>query len=255
MLKKIFKYFCIIVAIELIVVVFQIKPYIMPSPSMIAQSMITNYQLLIVNMMTTITEVFLGLALAVIISILIGYISFFYPQFQKMINRILVIIQTVPAVIIAPIFIFWFGFSLTSKVLLITIYGCYPIIVNIQAQIAAINPDLILYFKTLKATRKQVYQYLVYPTILTSLYDGLTIAATYSIATAIVGELMGAKSGIGVILMQAIKNYNYPLVYAIGIIIVVTTLLILRLISKLKKIHIKNLRSLKWKNYYLLYLF
>src|SRR5690606_39703302 len=120
--------------------------------------------------------------------------------------------QTSPKISFAPLFILWFGLGMTSKVVLVTLVVFFPIMVNGIVGMRSVDPRLYELMHLLKASRWQIFRALELPTAMASFLAGLRIAATQSMVAAIIGELMGAREGLGYLLMLGHETFDITLV-------------------------------------------
>lgn len=122
--------------------------------------------------------------------------------------------QNVPKVALAPIFILWFGYGLTPKLLLVVVIAFFPVTVNMRAGLAAADQDLLLLMRSVGASRWQVLSKIQIPTSLPYLFAGLRIAITFSVIGAIVAEFAGAQEGLGYLIQYGSTQLDTPLVFA-----------------------------------------
>ena len=187
---------------------FKIEPWILPKPSAIVQELIGMKDLLLPNTMQTLQEVIIGLFFAILIGTSIAIIMDVIPLFRILINPLLVISQTIPIVVLAPLFIIWF----------------FPIALSILEGFQTVDKNMLKLLQTMKATKWQVYQKVKFPAVLPYFFSGLKIAVTYSVMGAIIGEWLGASEGLGVMLTRATKSFLTARVFGVAAIIVMVTL-------------------------------
>ena len=126
---------------------------------------------------------------------------------------LLVISQTIPVVAIAPLLIIWFGFGMTSKILLVALFGVFPIIVAFTKGLAAPSRDQIDVARSLGASPAWIFSHLRMPAALGDFITGLRIAVTYGPATAATAEFVGAENGLGIYLLTAQGSFRTELVF------------------------------------------
>ncbi|PEE44387.1 ABC transporter permease [Bacillus pseudomycoides] len=203
---------------------FQIEPWILPKPSTIVQELIGMKDLLLPNTMQTLQEVIIGLFFAILLGTSIAIIMDVIPLFRVLINPLLVISQTIPIVVLAPLFIIWFGYGMLPKVMVVILVCFFPIALSILEGFQTVDKNMLKLLQTMRATKWQIYQKVKFPAVLPYFFSGLKIAVTYSVMGAIIGEWLGASEGLGVMLTRATKSFLTARVFGIAAIIVMVTL-------------------------------
>ncbi len=214
--------------------IFAIPTYILPSPVEIVTTFVTNFKLILIHSAFTITEAIIGITIAVAVGILIATVLFYNPLGKRIFLPYISILQTIPAIVIAPLFAMWFGFGLFPKVLLIVIFCSFPIIISALSSFEQVPSDDVLYMKTLGATKFELFKHLYLPRASFEIFASVRIATTYALVNAIFAEYMGAKYGLGVYLNRASKSFSTPDVFAIIIVIIVVTLSLLKIVDVIK---------------------
>ncbi len=244
-MKFIEKYISAVVLVILLVIwqlsdlAFNIPTYILPSPIEIITTLIVNFKLILIHSLFTISEAVLGMIVAVILGIFVAMLLFNYKIVKRITLPYISILQTIPAIVIAPLFAMWFGFGLFPKVLLIVIFCSFPIIISTLSSFEQVSKDDVLYLKTLGASRFELFKHLYLPAASFEIFASIRIATTYALVNAIFAEYMGAKYGLGVYLNRASKSFSTPDVFAIIIVIIVVTLGLLKLVDVIKHKMIK----------------
>lgn len=219
---------------QISVVEFEIPEYILPAPSSILYTLITNIKLIAIHTSYTLFEAVLGILIAIVLGVFTAIMLYRF----KLLNRIFMpyvnILQTIPAIVIAPLFAMWFGFGLFPKVLLIVIFCSFPIIVSTVSGFSQVDNESILYLKSLKCNDWYLFKHLYLPAASKSIFASIKISTTYSLVNAIFAEYMGAQYGLGVYLNKASSSFSTPDVFAIIIVIIVVTLTLLKVVDKIE---------------------
>jgi NitT/TauT family transport system permease protein len=117
-------------------------------------------------------------------------------------------------VAIAPLFIIWFGFGMTSKVMMAGIIAFFPILVNVIAGLRSTDAQQMELMRSIRASRWQIFKMVQLPNALPMIFAGLHIAAIFSILGAIVGEFVGSRQGLGNLILQMNINLDTAGVFA-----------------------------------------
>ena len=136
--------------------------------------------------------------LAIVCGVAISFALWRAKTFGKAVMPLLVISQTIPVVAIAPLLIIWFGFGMTSKILLVALFGVFPIIVAFTKGLAAPSRDQIDVARSLGASPAWIFSHLRMPAALGDFITGLRIAVTY---------------GLGIYLLTAQGSFRTELVF------------------------------------------
>ncbi len=189
--------------------------FILPSPLQVGQRFLQALAdgELARNSATTILEVLLGLLWGVVLAVVLGYLLGKSRLLEQLLSPYLVASQAVPLVAIAPLLVIWFGPGLFSKVLICALIVFFPVLVNTVVGLHAVPPALYDLMNSLQASRRQILWHLEIPATLPIFLGGLRIGATLSVIGAVVGELVGADRGLGVLINVGRGTYDTPMVF------------------------------------------
>ena len=137
------------------------------------------------------------------------------PTAKRLLYPFLVFIQLVPKIAIAPLFVVWVGFGMTSKVLLTLLLTFFPLLLASIAGFQILDQRLLYLTRSMGATFWQTFRYLRFPAALPVIFGGLKTSATIAATAAIVAEFVGANKGLGYILLQATGTLDTTYVFAI----------------------------------------
>lgn len=201
---------------------FEVPGYLVPPPSAIVQALWSGLTsgLYFAHAAITATEALLGFVIGSSLGLTIGMIVVVFPTMERIVYPYIVALQTVPKVAIAPLMVVWFGFGLTSKVLVVALVSLFPVLVNVIAGLRAVDQDRLDLLGALSASRWQVFRYLRFPNALPFIFAGLNTAIVFAVIGAIVGEFVGANKGIGFLILQA--NYQLDIAGAFSLFVVLS---------------------------------
>ncbi|MFA5770119.1 MAG: ABC transporter permease [Patescibacteria group bacterium] len=213
---------------QIIVTVFHIEQWILPTPTQIIDSFWQSRSLILYHLVPTIVEAIIGLIGAVFISVFIAIMMERFQIIKKIIYPFLIISQTIPFIILAPLLTLWFGFGLLPKIIIISLVCFFPITINLFDGFQGVDRNILRLMTSMGASQKQIFKWVKWPASLPNFFSGLRIAAAYSILGAVVSEWMGADRGLGILLIRSTKSYLTDRVFAtIGIITVLSMLAVL----------------------------
>lgn len=188
--------------------------WFLPKPTDVASELVQSRALLWGHTWTTLQEMLLGLALALMLGVLLAVSIESSRTVERAVYPLLVASQAVPIIALAPILLIWFGYGLTPKVIVVVLTCFFPIVVSMVGGLRASDPDAIALLRSMGAGRWQVMRIVRIPTALPSLFSGLRIAAVWSVIGAIVGEWVGASSGLGYLMTRSASQFQTPRLYA-----------------------------------------
>lgn len=159
-----------------------------------------------------------GFLLGSICGILIGILISRFLLLEDILMPYIVAIKTIPIVAIAPLLIVWFGNGIFPKIVISALISFFPLVINTFRGLTNIQREAIDYFRSLAASRWQIFSYLQIFYALPYIFSGLKIASTLSVIGAIVGEFSGADKGIGFLILISSHRLDTPALM-VGIII------------------------------------
>ncbi len=182
-----------------------LSAFILPSPAEVARAGWETRGLLLPALRTTLLETGLGLIISIGLGAAIAAAIDLSPVIRRAVYPLLVASQTVQILAIAPLLIIWFGFGLTSKVLIVVLICFFPLTLSMADGLASADPDLVALFRAMGARRGQIWRMVRLPSALPAFFSGLRIAVTYSVVGATIGEWVGGTEGLGLYLLRS-KN-------------------------------------------------
>ncbi len=220
----------------------QVLPkYILPTPIEILQAFIRDRDLLWQHSLYTLQTALLGLSLGIVIACVLALLMDRFSWVNEMFYPILVVIQTIPTIALAPILVLWLGYGILPKIVLIILTTTFPIIVNILDGFRQSDTDGIRLFQLMGAKPWQVLWHFKIPSALPYFYAGLRVSVSYAFITTVVSEWLGGFEGLGVYMIQSKKLFQYDTMFAIIIWVSIISLLAMKLVQ------INERQVIKWK--------
>jgi ABC-type nitrate/sulfonate/bicarbonate transport system permease component len=199
---------------DLIADALDIKPFLIPAPSDIAQALWEDRSLLADDAWVTVQEVLLGFTLALVLGFAFAIALHLSDTLRRAFYPLLVASQTIPVIAIAPILVVWLGFGLGPKLAIIALVCFFPITVNTLDGLRSVDPELPRMMRTLDATRAQTLRRVEVPSALPYLLSGAKIAAVVSVIGAVFGEWSGSDEGLGHLILVAQGQLQTARVFA-----------------------------------------
>jgi NitT/TauT family transport system permease protein len=189
---------------EIAVRALAVPAYLLPAPSAIVDKVYTDLAsgLIIPHFEVTLFEVISGFALAALSGLLLGSVIALVPIIDRIIYPYILVLQTIPKIAVAPLFLIWFGYGVQSKIITAALVGFFPVLVNVTAGLKTTDARRVLYMRALKASALQTFFKVRLPGMLPYFFAGLEVAIIFCIIGAIVGEFIGSSLGLGTLIIQ-----------------------------------------------------
>ncbi len=208
-------FFIVLAAVwEFSVSAFDIKPYLLPSVSAIAKALWVSRVVIWDNTLITLGEVLWGFSAAVVLGVLVSVLIYFVPIAKRTLYPFMIALQSIPKIGLAPIIVVWFGYGLTSKVIMAFLFAFFPIVISTLGGLGGIPAHLEEHFKALRASGWQTFWRLRVPSALPNFIDGCKVAMPLAVIGAIVGEFVGSNNGLGNLILMATGSSQTALTFA-----------------------------------------
>ena len=191
-----------------------IPTVVLPSPDKVLQAMVTRGDLLFGESLVTLKETLLGFVLALAVGLPLAVAVANSRPLNLMFYPLLIALQSVPKVALAPIVLVWFGTGMESKLAIVWLVAFFPIIVDTVAGLRSTPRELIELADSLKATRAQIFLKVQFPAALPFVITGAKVAIRLAVIGAVIGEFIGSSEGLGFLLLSATSQLNTPLAFA-----------------------------------------
>jgi putative hydroxymethylpyrimidine transport system permease protein len=216
---------------EVIVRVRNVPDYLFPAPSAVAAAFGSDGTLLAHATWVTAREVVLGFALAIALALTIAVLIHFSALLRRALLPILVLSQTVPTVLLAPILVIVFGFGVAPKLIVVAIVCFFPIVVNAVDGLRSADAELVRMMRTLDANRLAIFRRVELPGALPAVFSGARVAATYAAVGAVFGEWSGSSAGLGFVVLQSQPSLDTARIFAAVLILSALALALYALVS------------------------
>lgn len=163
----------------------------------------------------TVLETVVGFLFAVAIGVALGALMGKMQRVEQTLHPFVVATQVVPKIALVPLFIVWFGFGLTPKVLIAAVLAFFPILVNTTLGFKSVrrgHRDVLL---SLNASHWQTITQMELPSALPYILTGMEMGIVLSIIGAVVGEFLGGSEGLGVMAVRAMNSFNTTELFAV----------------------------------------
>jgi len=211
---------------EAAVTIWKIPAYILPGPSGILVALYRGLDSSLLgrggyyyHFAVTFYEAILGLLIGSFGGIVLGTLVSQFPFFERTLFPWIVAFQAVPKIALAPLFVLWFGFGLTSKIVMVIVITFFPLLINSIAGFKSVDLEQIDLLRSYSASPWQIFKMVKLPNALPYIFAGLDMAVVLSVLGAIVGEFVGARSGLGALIMQMNASMDVRGVFSVLVIL------------------------------------
>jgi NitT/TauT family transport system permease protein len=200
----------------------EVSHLIFPGPIAVAQSLYTGIASgeFISHMWITLYEILAGFAAGAVLGFLLGAVIGQSALAEAVLYPYVLAFQTMPKVAIAPLFVLWFGFGPTSKVVITATIVFFPVLANTIVGLRSAPRDQIDLMKAFTASKWHIFRMVRLPQALPYVFAGLDIGIVLAVIGAIVGEFVGAQAGLGYLILQ--RNFSMDAAGMFAILVVLS---------------------------------
>lgn len=203
---------------EFAVRAWEVPVYLVPAPSRVATTLITDWALLAGALAATLKIALLALTLAVVLGVATAFVFVQSRIIEASLLPYAILLQVTPVVAVAPLIIIWVDDPVAALVICATIVAFFPMVSNTTLGLRSVDPGLLDLFRTCGATRWQTLVRLRVPSALPYFFAGLRISSGLSLIGAVVAEFVagtgGTSSGLAYQILQAGLQLNIPRMFA-----------------------------------------
>lgn len=173
---------------------------------------------LTVDLLVSLEEFAIGFGLAVMVGIAAGLMIGISRRLEHYSDPIISASYATPLIALAPLFILWFGIGIWSKVAVVFLVAVFPITINVAAGVRATDRDLQEVGRAFAASRAQFFQYILLPACIPFMTSGIRLGIGRGLMGVVVGELFGARAGVGYMITQASAVFDTARIF-LGVLI------------------------------------
>jgi putative hydroxymethylpyrimidine transport system permease protein len=220
---------------QVIVSVFALPDYILPSPIQVFDVLQTQSDLLFQHMLPTLEETLAGFLLGSLAGCIAGCAIAFSRSLSRWFLPLLIMSQAVPVFAIAPLLVIWFGYGLTSKIAAAIIMIFFPVTSALYDGLRRTQTGWLELAATMNTGKLAVFWHIRLPAAMPALASGLRIAAVAAPVGAIVGEWVGASKGLGYLMLNANARLQIDVMFAALMVIIMMSLILYWFVDRLLK--------------------
>jgi putative hydroxymethylpyrimidine transport system permease protein len=206
--------------------------FMLPAPADVAAALWQQRDLLFWNTLTTLTEILLGLLFGTLFGGLAAIAIVASPLLQRWLMPVLVLSQAIPVFALAPLLVLWLGFGIASKVVMAVLVIFFPVTANFADGLRRTDPGWLDLARTMNASPWAMLRHVRLPAALPAFASGLRVATAIAPIGAIIGEWVGASSGLGFVMINANARIQTNLMFAALFILAVMAIVLYMLVDR-----------------------
>ena len=155
-----------------------------------------------------------GFGIAVVSAVVLGLLVAWYGALDRFLNPLLEVFRNTAALALLPVFTLLLGIGETSKISIVAYAAFFPVLLNTIAGVGTVDPLLIRAARSLGLSNFTLFQKVILPSAVPTIFTGIRMAGTSSILVLIAAEMVGAKAGLGYLIVNAQSSFLIPDMYA-----------------------------------------
>ena len=192
----------------------RIREYLLPGPIAVVRAALNFSIPWHAHIWITTLEILRGFALAGLGGVALGVAIAWSETTARALVPFLVVVNTLPKVAVAPLFLLWLGYGVVPNVLIAALIGFFPVVINTAVGLTQIDEELLDLGRVFGAPKWKVFVKIRLPNALPYVLSALKITATAAVVGAIVGEFVASQAGLGMVIVNAQTNLNTPVAFA-----------------------------------------
>lgn len=201
--------------------VFDIPAYLIPKPLDIGRSLYFGLATgrLWPDIAATLTGMLGGYLIGCPLGLLAAALLSEFKIWERAFYPLLVALQSIPKVALAPVIIVWFGFGIESKVVLVALMCFFPTFINGFAGLKSYNRDLADMFRAFGAHRWRIFGEVKAPSAIRHVFAGLQISIVLALLGTVLSEMVAARRGLGYVIQSSSTTFDIPMMFACTVIL------------------------------------
>jgi len=222
---------------KLVIAIFDVSPFVLPQP----EDVLSGVKSLVssdgfwTDVRVTLTETLVGFAIALALGLGLGIVLGRVAWLEQAARPVIVASQVVPKVALIPLFIIWFGFGMTSKIIIVALLSFFPILLNVILGVRSVDAGHRDVMRSLNSSRWQTFRRLEYPSTLPYVLAGMEVGIVFAVVGAVVGEYLGGDQGLGYRIVTSLNNLEAETLFAVILVLTVFGFLLYLAVVALKR--------------------
>jgi NitT/TauT family transport system permease protein len=216
--------------------VFDWPVWLVPAPGDVWSALSENRELLPRHVRVTLVETLGGFALAIAVGIPLAVAIFSSRLLERTIYPVLLGLNAVPKIAIAPILVLWMGFGYGPKIVVTFLLCVFPIVISTATGLRSTPPELVELVRSLEASPLDVFRRVRFPAALPHVFVGLKVAISLAVIGAVIGEFVGAEAGLGHVIIASGANVDTSLAFGAMVLLGVMSIVLFYALVALERL-------------------
>lgn len=225
---------------ELAVKSLGVSHLILPPPSMILENLgkLLQQPSTWANVLVTVTEISIGFLAGTTVGIIVGVLLGKLPLLEASVRPLIIALEVVPKVALIPLFVIWFGFGTTTKVIIAGLLAFFPVMLNVLLGVRSVERGHRDLMQSINASKWQTFRHLELKSMMPHAFAGMETAIVLAVIGAIVGEYLGGNSGLGYMVVKTLNELNAPALFAVILMLAALGLIMYFIVTSFKLVAI-----------------
>jgi NitT/TauT family transport system permease protein len=213
-----------------------IKQYLLPPPTSIADAAWSARQIILQHTLVTLNETIWGFVIGTLSGAALAILIFGVPVAWRTLYPLIIALQSVPKVALAPLLIVWFGYGVSSKVVMSLLIAFFPVVIGVLGGLSSVPANLVEHFRSLGSSGWTMFWYLRLPSALPSFIDSCKIAMPLAVIGAVTGEFVGSEDGLGNLILLSSNSGKTALTFAALVAVTILSMMLYAMVELLGRL-------------------
>jgi NitT/TauT family transport system permease protein len=215
---------------------FKVPDFVLPSPSIILDKIVSSWWLLLVNGLVTAQEIVIGFGMSVAVGIPLAVLVVYSRVFERVAFPFMVSLQTIPKVALAPILVMWLGYGILPKVMVAFLISFFPIVIAAVVGMRSTEKEMIYLVQSMGASELTTFLKIRLPRALPSIFGGLKIGMGQAVVGATVGEFIAAEQGLGYLQLISQVRLDTALLFAAVVVLSLLGVVLFNIVAWMERL-------------------
>lgn len=200
---------------EIAVRMLEVPAYILPAPSQFLARIVEDHERLTYHALLTTKLILYGFVAGAVPGVVLGYLIARFRLAEQILYPLVIFIQGLPKITLAPLMLVWFGFSDFPKILLTALITFFPILVDSVTGFKSIDPRQYYLSRSVGASWWQTFRLFELPSAAPSIFSGFKITIVIAVTVVIVVEWLNSQNGLGYLVLRGMDDSDTTLIFAV----------------------------------------
>lgn len=220
---------------QVLVDLFRVREVMLPSPVAVFRSVIDAPGYFAQESLYTAGTTLLGFGLAIVVGIVLAIIIVEVPALNSTVYALIIAMNSVPKVAIAPLFVIWLGTGSAPKVAIAFLIACFAVVIDTVLGLRSVPTEMLELARTMRGSRLDIFWRIRLPCALPSMFAGLKVAVSLALVGAIVGEFVASDHGLGYVILTAQGTFETAQIFAAAILLSVIGIVLFGILAYMER--------------------